>query len=344
MKKFLVSLFLFCSVFTFSQKREMVEAFSKHNFDKTIEIGQEILKSQPDDFETILMIARAEDEKGSFKNALPYLEKAKTLMKEDWQKSWTFLEIAKNNFGTGNLEIAKQNYEEATKITGTKNSMKSIRNFGLLSGLDEFYKNWTVRESKNLIFHFENGINQKEIERIVTTRQMAFEEINSFFNSNMPKKIDFFVWNLNESFNPVLNKNLGFSIPIFSISHSRFNQTPGHEIAHNISFWRNSQIIKTQLINEGIGVCFDQQKNDKLKIAQEVYKNNPIDIKEIWKNNSPVNDDILYPIAGAFVEYLIKYDKEKFLKLSENQTYENAIKLYDGRIDEIIEKFNFEMK
>lgn len=343
MKKLFKFLISFFSIFILSQKREMGENFSKHNFDKTIEIAKEILKSEPDDFETILMVVRAENEKGNFKNAVPYLEKAKTLMKEDWQKSWTIIETAKNNFGVGNLEMAKQNYNEALKINGTKNSMKNMKYFGMLTGLDEFYKNWKVKESTNIIFHFENGINEKDMERIVVTRQKAFDEINSFFKTNLPKKIDFFVWNMSESFNPVLNINLGFSNPIFSVSHNRFNQTPGHEIAHNISFWRNKNTLRTQLINEGIGVCFDRQDNEKLGIAQKVYKKNPVDIKEIWKNNLKINDDVLYPIAGAFVEYLIKYDEEKFLKLTEKQTYENASKLYDGKIDEIIENFKLSL-
>lgn len=344
MKKNLVLIFLIYSIFTLGQKREMAESFSKHDFDKTIEIGKQILKSEPDDFETILMVARAEDEKGNFENALPYLEKAKTLMKEDWQKSWAFLESSKNNFGLGNINTAKQNYNDALKINGTKNSMKSLKSFGMLTGLDGFYNFWRVRETKNIIFHFENNIDEKDLERIILTRQKAFDEINIFFESNLPKKIDFFVWNSTENFNPDLNRNLGFSTPVFSVSHNRFNQTPGHEIAHNISYWKNRDAVRNRFINEGIGVCFDQQKNDKLKIAQEIYKNNPVDIKELWQNNSKIDDEILYPIAGAFVEYLIKYDKEKFLELSENQNYENAVKIYDERIYEIIEKFTLKLK
>lgn len=290
MKKIITLLLSFYFILTLSQKKEMAESFSQRHFDKTIEIGKEILKSEPNDFETLLMIARAEDEKGNFKNALPYIEKAKTLMKEDWQKSWALLETAKNNFGLGNIEIAKKNYDEAMKIEGTKNSMKSLKNFGMLTGLDAFYKNWTVKESANIIFHFENGIDEKEMQRIVKTRQKAFEEINSFFHSTLPKKVDFFVWNSNDIFNPVLNKNLGFSTPIFSVSHNRLNQTPGHELAHVISFWRNNNVINTQFINEGIGVCFDQQMDNKLKIAKEVYKNNAVSIKEIWQNTSKIND------------------------------------------------------
>ena len=339
MKKQILLLFLLYSIVAFSQKKEMVDNFWKGNYDKTIEIGKQVLQSEPNDFETILLIARAEDEKGNFKNAIPYLESAKKMMSEDWQKSWAFIELAKNSFGTGKLDDAKLFYNEALKVKGTKNSEKELKKFGMLTGLDEYYKNWKIRETQNIIFHFENPINENEIERITKTRQIAFEQINAFFNSKLPKKIDFFVWNLNESYNQILNTNLGFSNPVFCISHNRLNQTPGHEIAHNISFWINNDNIRTKFINEGIGVCFDQQKNEKLKIAQETYKTNQIDIKEIWRNQTKLNDDILYPISGAFVNFLIEYDKEKFLKLTENQTYENAIKIYGENIDNLIDDF-----
>ena len=322
----------------------MAENFQKGNYDIAIEIGKQILEKEPNDFETILFLARAEDEKGNFKNAIPYLESAKNLITEDWQKSWTFLELAKNCFGAGKIEEAKLFYNEALKIKGTKNSEKELKKFGMLSGLDELYKNWKTKETKNIIFHYENTINDDDIERITKTRQIAFDEINTFFNSNLPKEIDFFVWNLTESYNPTLNVNLGFSNPVFCISHNRLNQTPGHEIAHNISFWNNNNNIRTKFINEGIGVCFDQQKNIKLKIAKETYKTNLIDIKEIWKKQTKLGDDILYPISGAFVNFLIDFNKEKFLKLTENQTYENAKKIYGEDIDILIDNFIKKLK
>jgi tetratricopeptide (TPR) repeat protein len=344
MKQNILLLFLFYSIVTFSQKKEMAENFRKGNYDKTIEIGKQLLEKEPKDFETILFIARAEDEKGNFENAIHYLDNAKKLMSEDWQKSWTFLELAKNCFGTGKIENAKLYYNEALKIKGTKNSEKELKKFGMLTGLDAFYKSWKIKETKDIIFHYENSINDNDIERITKTRQIAFEEINTFFNSKLPKKIDFFVWNITESYNPILNVNLGFSNPVFCISHNRLNQTPGHEIAHNISYWKNNDNIRTKFINEGIGVCFDQQKNEKLKIAQETYKASQIDIKEIWKNQTKLNDDLLYPIAGAFINFLIEYDKEKFLKLTENQTYENAIKVYGENIDNLIDDFIKKLK
>ena len=344
MKRYITLIFLLCNSLIFCQKREMSDYFLKGNFDKAIETAKDILKSDPSDFDAIIIAARAENEKGNFKNAIPYLENAKSLMKEDFQKAWTLLEMAKSNFGIGNIVVAKQNYIDALKINGTNNSTKALKRFGMISGLDEFYKDWRIVESKNLIFHFENNINENDIGRILKTRQQAYEEINLFFQAYLPKKIDFFVWNQKESYNPGLNKNLGFSDAVFCIAHNRINQTPGHEIAHNISFWVNHNNSRNKFINEGIGVFFDMQKNDKLKIAQEIYKKNPVDIKEIWKTNSKSDDEILYPIAGAFVEYLIKYDKEKFLKLASNQSYENAYDIYNGQIDDLIKSFILKLK
>ncbi|HMK06113.1 MAG TPA: hypothetical protein VK476_01200, partial [Flavobacterium sp.] len=183
MKQNILLLFLFYSIVTFSQKKEMAENFRKGNYDKTIGIGKQILETEPNDFETILLIARAEDEKGNFKNAIPYLGRAKKLMTEAWQKSWTFLELAKNSFGTGKIEDAKSHYNEALKINGTANSEKELKKFGMLTGLDEFYENWKTKETKNLIFHYENTINEDDIEELTKTRQIAFEKINAFFSS-----------------------------------------------------------------------------------------------------------------------------------------------------------------
>ena len=59
MKKQILLLFLLYSIVAFSQKKEMVDNFWKGNYDKTIEIGKQILQSEPNDFETILLIARA---------------------------------------------------------------------------------------------------------------------------------------------------------------------------------------------------------------------------------------------------------------------------------------------
>ena len=123
------------------------------------------------------------------------------------------------------------------------------------------------------------------------------------------------------------------------MSHNRPNQTPGHEIAHSISHWSQAQSIKTRFINEGIGVCFDQIDSARLQRAQESYKTQPVSIREMWQEDNQRKGDLSYAIAGAFVEFLIQTNKEKFLKLVENQTYENAKVLYGEQLDQLIDTF-----
>ena len=344
MKKIIYLTLILISNFCFSQKKEMMEAIMKKQPDKAIEIGQKLLQTDPNSFETNFLFSKAYNEKYDFKNALTFIEKSQNLTKEDWQKSWILVESIQTYYGLGKITEAKSIYEKAKQIKGTKNSETELKYWGILLGFDDLYKDWKTVESQNLIFHFQSSISDEKIKFIVKSRQDAFENINSVFNSKLPKKIDFFVWDLESNFNSYLNKNLGFTKPEFCISHNRINQSAGHEIAHNISHWTNSQNTKTRFINEGIGVFFDQNNINKLKLAQEANINNPITIKKMWENGNEVDESLLYPISGAFIEFLFKYNKEKFLKLAENQTYESAKKIYDGKIDKLIEEFNKKLK
>ncbi len=332
-------LFVLISAVFFSQHREMAEALRKKQVNKALEIGQKLLQNDKDSFETNFLFAKAFNDQADFKNAAFYGEKAQSFAKEDWQKSWIFVEAMQISFGLGNVAEAKAHYDKARQVPGTKNSENELKSWGILFGFDDLYDDWKIVETENVIFHFPPALPEEKIKSLVASRQEAFEKINAFFNVTLPKKIDFFVWNLESDLNPYLNKKLGFTNPAFCISHNEINQSPGHEIAHSISHWRNIKAAKTRFINEGIGVYFDQNKNDKLKRAQEVSISTSVSIKNIWTTENDVPESLLYPVAGAFVEYLIQYDKEKFLQLSENQTYENAKKIYGGQIEKLIDVF-----
>lgn len=324
--------FVLFSNICFSQKKEMMEAILKKQPEKAIEIGQNFLQTDPNSFETNFLFSKAYNEKNDFKNALIFIEKSKNLAQEDWQNSWILVESIQTYYGLGKIMEAKLAYQKAKQTKGTKNSESELKYWGIILGFDDIYKDWKIVESQNLIFHFQNSISDKKIKLIVKTRQEAFDNINSFFSSTLPKKIDFFVWDLETNFNPYLKKNLGFTKPEFCLSHNRLNQSAGHEITHSISHWRNPNNIKTRFINEGIGVYFDQNKTDKLKLAQKTNAMNPMTIKKMWENGNEVDESLLYTISGAFVEFLVTYNKVLFFKLSENQTYENAKIIYDGKI------------
>ena len=88
MKKIIFFGFLNLSTFCFSQKKEMMEAIKNRQPEKALEIGKKLLETDPNSFETNLLFAKANNEKGDFKNALNFIDKAGELTKENWQKSW----------------------------------------------------------------------------------------------------------------------------------------------------------------------------------------------------------------------------------------------------------------
>jgi len=342
MKKSLLQIIFligFC-LLGFSQKSEMSNAFKNKEFEKVIELGKQVLESEPNDFDGLLGIGKAYNILNEFENAIAYLEKALNCSEQDWQFAWSNIELIESNFSIGNIEQAKEYYKKSLEYKGTKNSTKKLRGLALLFGFDKVYKNWKIIETENIIFHFQNGNSISDKEQFIAERQKAFSNINDFFQSDLPKKIDFFVWKSNDEAIKVLNKSLGFTKPKYCISHNRDNQTKGHEIAHNISFWLDKANKRNRLINEGIGVYFDQTNKNRLKKAQKETQNQKIDIKEFWNNGNKYSEQILYPVAGAFVENLILLDKKKFLELCKNQSYENAELIYGGELEKIISEFN----
>lgn len=330
---------IFC-VSGYSQKSEMSNAFKNKEFEKVIELGNKVLESEPNDFDGLLGVGKAYNILNEFNNAIPYLEKALNCSEKDWQYAWVNIELIESYYAIGNIKKAQEFYENSLKYKGTKNSTNKLRGLALLFGFDKEYEDWEIKETENIIFHFQNGTSISNKEQYITERQKAFSNINTFFQSDLPKKIDFFVWKSNDEAIKVLNKSLGFSKPKYCISHNRNNQTKGHEIAHNISFWLEKGNKRNRLINEGIGVYFDQTNTNRLEKAKNTIPNQKIDIKELWINGNKLSEQILYPIAGAFVEYLISLDKEKFIELCKNQSYENAELIYGTELGKIISEFN----
>lgn len=330
---------MFC-ISGYSQKSEMSNAFKSKEFKKVIELGKQVIESEPNDFDGLLGVGKAYNILNEFNNAIPYLEKARNCSEKDWQYAWANIELMESYYAIGNIKKAQEFYENSLKYKGTKSSSKKLRSLTLLFGFDKAYEDWEIKETENIIFHFQNGTSISDKEQYITERQKAFSNINTFFQSDLPKKIDFFVWKSNDEAIKVLKKSLGFSKPKYCTSHNRDNQTKGHEIAHNISFWLDKTNKKNRLINEGIGVYFDQTNTNRLKKAKEAAQNQKIDIKELWINGNEYSEQILYPVAGGFIEYLILLDKNKFIELCKNQSYKNAELIYGAELEKIISEFN----
>lgn len=100
---------------------------------------------------------------------------------------------------------------------------------------------------------------------------------------------------------------------------------------------------KTSLINEGVAVYFNQDKNNKLELARMfISKNNikEISIKKLWNNWQILSTDVPYPLAGAFVDEFVKtFGMDTLKTVLLNQTYRNTKKLLGDKLDEFIHEF-----
>ncbi len=349
MKNFFTLLIVLTSLVSFAQNTAIDDLWKLYNaqdFKSVLEKAKPLLENEPNNPDMNLMMGRSYADLGDFKSAIPFLDLVvKNGSDRSWQKAWALAYQGTCYFMLEDYDNSRQSTEECIKLNVTKNASQYAYKGMLLFGFDSFYANWRIVESDNFRFHFQN-MSDADIKRYVSTREEAYGNINKFFRSNLPKKIDFFVWNSKEDAQKVLHANLGFADPGACIVHSHFQQTRGHEMAHVISNYSTNMLNKTGLINEGTAVCFDQTNQDKTQMVKDWLKanNKKLSVADIWANWKNYPDELSYPLAGLFVKELIdNFGREKFIEFFGNQTYENARSVFGEKLDAVITDFENKM-
>lgn len=322
------------------QEQELKDLYATETIDQIIDKANEHLKSAPGNLYYNLVLGLAFTDKGKYEEAVPLLQNV--IDKDNsWKKAWGFFYLGRCFYMLSEFEKSESALKSCIKLDASKDATENAtRGIGFY-GYDSFYNSWTIKESKNIRFHFQN-MSVQAIKQYIESRDNAFNEINRFFESSLPKKIDFYVWNSRDDASRIVHSDLGFADPSCCIIHSYFQQTKGHELTHVISNYTSAISKKTRFINEGTAVCFDQTNQNELKKVKYWIRTNDkkIEIKEIWKNGREYPEEILYPLAGLFVQELIeKYGKEKFLEFFKNQTYENAQLVYGMELFIFIKEF-----
>ncbi|WP_346856722.1 tetratricopeptide repeat protein [uncultured Draconibacterium sp.] len=340
--KFTFVCFIICFIVNAQslQEQELNNLYSSKKTDQLIDKAIEYLKSDPDNLNYNVILGRTLTEIGNYNEALPYLQFAVDNGDSSGKElGLGFLGIC--YYMLSDFEKSESALRACINLNTSHNANEiSARVAGLL-GYEEFYNDWKVVESNNFCFHFQN-MDDTEIRRYVESREKAFKEINTFFESSLPKKIDFFVWDSREDAKRILHKDLGFAEPAYCIIHSYFNQSKGHEITHVISHYTWAISEKTRFINEGTAVCFDQTNQNRLNKVKYWIRTNDkrIEIRDFWQNGREYSEEVLYPLAGLFVQELIeKFGREKFLEFFKNQSYENAQVVYGMELFMFIKEF-----
>jgi tetratricopeptide (TPR) repeat protein len=305
----------------------------------------ELEKKEPNNIDLQLLLGRTYTDAGMPDKAIPYLLfVSKSDQNKSWRKAWAMTYLGDIYYRKADYSQARKYLDGAIQLNATENVTREAKYKNVLFGFDDHYRNFISKESDHIIFHFEPAAKEKigDIDQFMQKREESFVQINKFFNSKLPKKIDLFVWGSSESAMTTTGLSAGFAKPEYCISHLVYDQTPGHEITHVISHYSIPSVHKSVLINEGTGVYFDQTNRNRLQYAKEVIKTTgatDVKLMDMWEAR-PKDQSILYAVAGAFIEYLIdKEGKEKYMQLMKDQSYENAKKVYGEGLNALIAEF-----
>ncbi len=339
----LVSLVLCLNIFGQNpQVQELGKLYMSGELEQTISKANEFLVDDGDNIDYRLILGRALADKGKYQTAILHLEFCVgNDPANSWRKAWALGYLGTCYYMMKEYEQSQEALKACIQLNATKNATLYASNRVGLFGYDDFFKDWKIIESKNIRFHFQNPADLN-IDQYIESREDAFTEINNFFRSDLPKKIDFFGWSSREDAKKILSADLGFANPATCIVHSHVQQTAGHEITHVISFFSCTMSRTTGLINEGTSVCFDMSNNNHQKAVSSWLKTNKecINMKDVWLNWNNYPENLSYPLAGLFVKEMIKrYGREVFLAFFPDQTYENALAVFGEDIDIMIEEF-----
>ncbi|MFV0593474.1 MAG: tetratricopeptide repeat protein [Draconibacterium sp.] len=207
MKTIITPIFILISLIALGQNKaieELGKLYSVRDYESVIEKAKPLLINAPNSLELNLIIGRAYADQADYKNAVPYLQK--TIEKDtynSWQKAWAYNYLGTCQFMLDKYADAEKSLNECIKLNATKNATNDAYGKSLLLGYNEFYNSWETVETEHFRFHFQN-MSESDIERYCSSREKVFKNINEFFESELPKKIDFFVWSSRDDAKKIL--------------------------------------------------------------------------------------------------------------------------------------------
>jgi hypothetical protein len=193
---------------------------------------------------------------------------------------------------------------------------------------------------------------EKDIDKIANIQEICFQDICDFLNVAPPYKIKYYLLETPELIGEIYGDNdpcNGYANPpdeIYAVYNEKVKCIGYHEDAHIISYALN--MPQSIFLREGLAMYFDKvwwnKPNDEW-VRILIKSNRYLNIKDLLQNDLFLNhsDEITYPIAGAFVKYLInRYGKELFISVYSYKGYDLLGEIeckYKQKIELIEESF-----
>jgi len=307
-------------------KATLGKLYQEGNYQELIQITEELLIEDPKNPYLNMLMGRSYVDLELFDQAIPYLIIGAEGKAAAYINAWSNAYLGTAYYMVGQPIAAKAALKKTIYAKATKNASKYATDHIVQLGLYSYFNEWTVDSTVQIIFHFQDE-SLLDKSSFMESRQEALTAILKIFPAELPKKIDFYVWESAEEATQKFHFTLGFSRPEYLITHSRKNQTTGHELAHIVTHHALHPQFKSRFINEGTAVLFDQKNTDRLAIAQAAVKEykQAFSIEALWKDGAQYPETLLYPVAGAFMEYCYKnLSTAQFQAIVTYQTWEQC--------------------
>lgn len=347
MKAIVTILFILSAIQTRCQTiKEAGDLYTSGKYAEALDMATKMIENGSNPAFANGLIGRIYVDQGNYIPSIPFLQKAIKLDRDStYISGWSHACLGKaylmtNEKARGVLELKK-----AIGLNKTTNSVRYAQNILDYSSLEP---HWVIIEGKYLTYYFQDTVNISEkVKRYIQLHEEAYVKINETFKAILPNKIVFYVWNDRVLAKQLLHQELGFTNPETCTINVDINQTIGHEITHALSYWGwgYRPENRTSLINEGVAVAFDQNRVDKNEIARKAVTGKNIhSILDVWENVH-MDENIIYPLGGAFVHYLYtRCTPKQFEKIIKDQTISNARKVLGKQdFDMLIKDFDIQM-
>lgn len=335
-KTVLCSCWMLFTFATYGQTmKDAIALFEKGELDSAIAISKRYTDLEPGAYQ---IIGQSLLKQNKYSEAIPYLEKGKNSTEaQPSVRAWCMNDLGIAYFKKGQADKAKENLRDCIALNATANSVRSATGAAVLFGLSDYYDNWTTRESRHIIFHFQHIPDNADL--YIAATEAAYDSINRFFRAVLPKKIDYFVWDDVKQGERYLRQPLAFTKTAFCVTHTSMDNTRGHELTHNISYYATTVRTPNNLVFEGVACYFDFSGSDWMKEIRRVTLGRGMSVSIIgtWRSGEHMPEGILYPLGAVLTGSLIQnFGRDKFIQLLADQSYDNAKRIYGPALDDML--------
>lgn len=336
-----------------NRRPEYATLFSEGKKEEAYALAHIALLKNSDAGTASLFLGRYHFRNNQTDSAIYYFKNTLSLDKDNsWRSAWAHAELGVCLAKQGDYDAANAELWRCIELNKTKNSrafassrLQSVTNPYILLAKFSLKK----IESDSIVYFFEkNKKLLKNAPAYVALHNSVYQSLSKEFEPVLPRKLSFYVFANKKNAEKILKRKLGYSLPENASCFSMRDQTPGHEMAHVLSYWSEGMPCKhsNKFINEGIAVYFDHTSRNKMQEARAVIDRSTsrISVTEYWNSPNAYPTNTLYPIAGAFVEKVHKaLDKKQFRSFIKDQRPETLKQILGDRYDQLIAEFNAEL-